>query len=242
MKLLVLDIETAPATALVWGIHEQHLGPHQIVEPVRILCFAAKFVGDRTMHFASEHATGKEQMLADLWALLDVADAVIHYNGKRFDIPHINREFLLAGTQPPSPYAQIDLYHTVRSQFKFMSNKLDEMCKAVGIGAKQGHEGFGLWKSCLAGDDKAWGRMERYNKQDVRITEALYERLLPWIKTHPNVSLVDRKVHACPKCGSLDLTKRGQAYTRVSVFQQWQCTSCSSYSRSGKRERGSDLR
>jgi DNA polymerase elongation subunit (family B) len=204
-----------------------------------MLSFAAKWHGTKRIFFEDE----RSDMLTPLWDLLDQADAVVHYNGKSFDIPHINREFLLAGMGPPSPYAQIDLYHTVRSQFRFLSNKLDSVSEALALGRKDSHEGFDLWVACLAGDEKAWARMKRYNIQDVRLTDKLYERLLPWIKAHPNVSLIDGKVlHSCPKCGGPNLQRRGFAYTKVSVFQQWQCQDCGSYSRSGKRERGAEAR
>ncbi|NIV35232.1 MAG: hypothetical protein GWN58_38990, partial [Anaerolineae bacterium] len=52
-----------------------------------------------------------EGMLEGAWELLDEADAVVHYNGKKFDIPTLNREFVKYGFTPPSPYKQIDLYH-----------------------------------------------------------------------------------------------------------------------------------
>lgn len=242
MRLLILDIETAPATALVWGIHKQHLGAHQIVEPVRMLCFAAKWYDSKKVYYASEHHNSREEMLLLLWDLLHEADAVIHYNGASFDVPIINREFLLAGFNPPSPFAQIDLWKSVRSKFRFMSNKLDSVAGELGIGHKIPHEGFDLWKKCLADDEKAWGRMKRYNIQDVRLTEKLYTRLRPWIKGHPSVTLVLGGTHNCPTCGSAKVQKRGFARTAMSTFQQYQCNDCGSYSRSGKRLDGVDLR
>lgn len=242
MKILVLDIETAPAIVYTWGIHKQHINPGQIIQDKRVLCFAAKWLGEKKVHFYSEFHHGEWYWPDPLWDLLDEADAVIHYNGTSFDIPHINTEFLLRGKTPPSPYAQIDLWRTVRSQFKFMSNKLDEVAKRLEIGEKAEHEGLDLWKSCLDGDPKAWARMKAYNIQDVRLTEALYEKLLPWIKSHPSVNLVAGVSHACPSCGSTNLQKRGVARTKVSTFQQWQCNDCGSYSRSGRRLDGVDVR
>ena len=242
MKLLTLDIETSPAIGYFWGLHKVYIQPEQVIEPTRMLCFAAKWVGERGIVYSSEFHSGQEQMLADLWALLDEADGVIHYNGTSFDLPHINREFLLAGMGPPSPYAQIDLWRTVRSQFKFMSNKLDSVAQRLEIGSKAGHEGFDLWKRCLDGDEAAWGRMKRYNIQDVKLTEALYTELRPWIKSHPSHNLVSGEDHSCPTCGSTNLVKRGLQRTKVSAFQRYQCGECHSYSRSGKRWVGVDLR
>lgn len=206
-----------------------------------MLCFAAKWFDEKKVHYASEFHNGQGIMLEALWELLDGADAVVHYNGTSFDIPHINREFVRAGYGPPSPYAQIDLWRTVRSQFRFMSNKLDSVAQALEIGSKAEHEGFDLWKKCLDGDEAAWGRMKRYNIQDVRLTEDLYTQLRPWLKGHPSVNLVDGKQQGCPSCGSPSLTKRGFARTRVSTFQQYQCGDCGSYSRGSRRVDSVDI-
>jgi hypothetical protein len=248
-RILVLDIETSPNLVYTWGLFRQNIGINQIVKPTEIICFSAKWLGGK-MQFCSSYdyslekitEESKHNMVAVLWTLLDQADAIIHYNGQSFDIPHINREFLQQDMTPPSPYAQIDLYRTVRSRFRHASNKLDWVAQELGIGSKTTHEGFGLWERCLQGDPLAWARMERYNRQDVKLTEALYRRLLPWITNHPALNLITGTEHSCPVCSSLDLTKRGLAHTKTSTFQQWQCNECGSYSRSGKRLSGVDLR
>lgn len=247
MKVLVLDIETSPATAYVWGLNKVYIDPRHVIEPTRVLCFAAKWLDKPKMYFGSDDINPHNHydpgtMLHDLWILLDEADAVVHYNGTSFDVPHINRMFLLAGMPPPSPYAQIDLWRCVRSQFRFLSNKLDNVAGELGIGHKTSHEGMGLWTGCLAGDEGAWRRMKRYNIQDVRLTEQLYLELRPWIKGHPSHNLVDGNSHACPTCGSGNLIKRGLSRTKVGSFQRFQCGDCQSYSRSGKRVAGVDVR
>lgn len=239
---MTLDIETSPAIGYFWGLHKVYIAPSQVIQPTRMLCFAAKWTDRKTIIFASEHHDGADEMLASLWGLLDEADAVVHYNGTSFDIPHINREFLLAGLPPPSPYAQIDLWRTVRSQFRFLSNKLDSVSQVLELGGKAAHEGFGLWEKCLAGSYAAWTRMKKYNVQDVRLTEKLYFELRPWIKSHPNVNLVTGRLHSCPRCGSVELQKRGYARTSVSTFQQWRCKECCGYSRTKRRVDGVDLR
>ena len=43
-------------------------------------------------------------MIKGIHKLLDECDAVIHYNGSKFDIPTLNKEFLLHGLHPPAPY------------------------------------------------------------------------------------------------------------------------------------------
>lgn len=242
MKTLVLDIETAPAVAYTFTLRKAFIAPGQVIEPTRTLCWAAQWVGQKSVLFGAEWADGQVEMMNRLWHLLDEADAIITYNGKSFDIPHIQRSFLEQGWTPPSPYHHIDLYMTVRSKFRFMQAGLNNVCQILELGGKAAHEGFALWPAVMNGDVKAQGRMQRYNKQDVRLTAALYDEIRPWISNHPNVALYSGKEHACPQCGSEDLQKRGVKHTNVSTFQQWRCNECGTYSRSGKRLGAVDLR
>ena len=41
------------------------------------------------------------------------------------------------------------------------------------------NEGHELWLKCMAGNANAWKVMKRYNIQDVRVTEKLYDKLRP---------------------------------------------------------------
>jgi uncharacterized protein YprB with RNaseH-like and TPR domain len=120
-------------------------------------------------------------MVSTAHALLDLADVVMTWNGRKFDIPHLNREFLGLGFSPPSPYQQIDLYQVVKKNFLFPSNKLQYVSQALGLDGKVAHEGHGLWVACMEGDPEAWALMERYNKQDVWMLEEIYGRVQPWI-------------------------------------------------------------
>ena len=178
MKILLLDIESAPNTAYVWGLFKQNISISQIVNSSEMLCWAAKWLGSNDIEFASIMG-GKRKMLQRIHKLLDQADAVVHYNGSRFDIPTLNKEFLQADMPPPAPYMQIDLLRTARQQFRFPSNKLDYVGKALGVGQKESHEGFELWIKCMNRDPDAWQRMEAYNKQDVLLLEQVYYKFLP---------------------------------------------------------------
>ena len=229
MKILLLDIESAPNTAYVWGLFKQNISISQIVNSSEMLCWAAKWLGDDTVEFASVMG-GKRKMLQRIHTLLNEADAVVHYNGSRFDIPTLNKEFLLAGMSPPAPYAQIDLLQTARRQFRFPSNKLDYVGQALGVGRKEGHEGFELWIKCMNRDKDAWDRMEAYNKQDVILLEQVYFKFLPWIKNHPNRGVHSETPLMCPTCGSNEVRKRGFNVTKAGKYQRYQCSGCGSWS------------
>lgn len=225
MKVLAIDIETKPHVAYVWGLFDQNVGLNQIIETGGVICFAAKWLGEKDVKFHSVWTDGKADMLAAAHSLLSEADVVMHYNGRRFDIPHLNREFVLAGMLPPEPFADIDLLTVARGQFKFASNKLEHVSKQLGLEGKVAHEGFGLWVGVMEGDELAQRRMRKYNIRDVTLLEDLYAVLRPWIKNHPSRPLHDG-TGTCPVCASDRVQRRGFAYTKVSKFQQFQCQTC----------------
>jgi hypothetical protein len=233
---LILDIETAPHKAYIWDCRTEYVSPDHIVEPGYTLCWAAKWLDDDGVMFGSVHRHGKG-MVRSVHKLLNRADAVVHFNGKKFDVPTLNREFLLAGLSPPSPFKQIDLLQTCRRKFKFASNRLDYVSRVLGIGAKIEHKGMELWKECMAGLPEAWATMEAYNKGDVRLTQAVYERLLPWIDGHPNVAAFQTEKRCCPTCGSTKLQARGEQVTTTLVYTRLQCRSCGKWSRQAKAKK-----
>lgn len=240
MKVLFIDIETQPNMAWVWDIWNQNIGINQLVDSVEMMCFAAKWQGSDDVIFHSNQQADRNKMVEAAWKLLDEADIVIHFYGSRFDIPHLNREFLENGFPPPSPFKQIDLKMVCSKRFKFPSNKLQYISTTLGLTGKVEHEGFPLWEKCMRGDREAWGRMEEYNRQDVVLLEEVYEILLPWIPGHPSRYLYDG-VGGCPTCGHSTLVAAGIAYTRLSRFNQFKCESCNSFFRSSRRLDGVNI-
>ena len=118
MRILAIDIETSPNLAYVWGLWDQNVNLNQLVQSGEVLCFGAKWLGNEPIVFRSI-LDGKKKMLRDAWKLLDEADVLVHFNGKRFDLPWLNTEFVSAGLAPPSPYRQIDLMTVCKQQFRF---------------------------------------------------------------------------------------------------------------------------
>lgn len=243
MKILLLDIETAPNKVYSWGLFNQNINICNIVEPGYTLCFAAKWLGGKNISFDSVHKSNPEEMVFHIWNLIDQADAVVHYNGTKFDMPTLNREFVLMKLLPPSPYKEIDLLRTTRRKFRFTSNKLDYVCQQMGLGEKTEHTGMQLWHDCMAGDSKAWKKMEEYNKNDVVILEALYNKLLPWIDLHPHYGLyIDDDGPVCRNCGSTHLNKEGFAYTTLGKYQQYSCKDCGRWGRGKKMLQSVEVR
>jgi DNA polymerase elongation subunit (family B) len=232
-KILLLDIETAPTLAYIWDLYTRYVPHSQVAEPGYTISWAAKWLGRNPMMFKSVYHDGEKAMVKGVHKLLDEADIVIHYNGTKFDIPKLNQEFLELGMEPPAPVQEVDVYKTCKARFKLLSNSMSYVAKVLGIDGKVEHKGMDLWTECMAGDAKAWAHMKRYNIQDVRMLEQIYERVKPWIHTHPNLGLYDlAEVPICPNCGSHEVYVHPQMHhTKTMVYHRFKCRECGTWSR-----------
>lgn len=230
VKTLILDLETVPAQGYVWGLFDQNISLSQLIESGGIVSWAAKWYGEDYTYFSSINMTSHKNMIAEMWKMMDEADEVVGWNSNSFDIKLFNAAFAVHGLGPPSPYKRVDLMRTVKSQMKFLSNKLDYVAGVFGVGHKMEHEGFDLWKKVMEGDQEAWARFEEYNTQDVLLTERMYEKLRGWITTGVNRSTVTHSC-VCHACGSSNLQRRGFARTTTMTYQRYQCKDCGAWPR-----------
>lgn len=234
MRTLAIDIETSPNLADVWGLWNQNVGINQLRESTRMLCFAAQWEGQKRTEFYSEWGDGPD-MVRVARELLDEADVVVHYNGQRFDVPHLNRELILAGYDPPSPYKQVDLYREIKRAFSFPSYKLAYVAPALGVGEKVSTGGHELWIKVLAGDRSARKLMREYNCQDTALLIPLYHKVRAWVSTPATYGSMSGK-DVCPACGSDNLHREGHAYTLTGRYQRYVCNNCGKWSRATRRD------
>lgn len=193
MKTLFLDIETTPMQVYTWGLFDQNISINQIIKSTEMLCFGARWLGEKKVIFRSVHHDGKKAMLEDLHKIMDEADVLVGWNSAGFDHKHINREFLENGMKPPSPVKDLDLMSITKSNFLFPSNKLDYVAQKLGVGSKVKHSGFSLWIKCMEGDEKSWKEMKAYQIQDVNLLVDLYDILIPWFVTAGRVSSKEKQ-------------------------------------------------
>ena len=231
MRKLFVDIEVAPNIVYTWGLFNQNVGLDQIVEPGYTLCWAALTEGSSKPEFMSI-LNGEKEMLIRIHEIIDDSDIIVHYNGRKFDVPILNKDFVRMGLAPPDSYQQIDLLQTVRSRFRFSSNKLDFVSQFLGLEAKYQHKGMKLWHNCMRRDLEAWKEMRAYNIQDVLMLPDLYKKLLPWIQDHPNMSLYiddedpNEPVQICTNCGSENIIKNGVERLMTQTYQRYRCKDC----------------
>jgi DNA polymerase elongation subunit (family B) len=231
-NILVLDIETSPGVAYIWRMFKENISLDQLIEPSRVICAAWKWYGKREMFFAAEWFIGREAMLTQLHRAILEADAIITYNGDKFDLIRLNGEFIEQGLKPVPAPTSIDLYKTVK-KLGLISNKLDWATTFFKIGKKIDTGGFKLWRKVLDGDAVSQRKMARYNKHDVRLTAALYKKLRPYIRNHPFLHM-EKKNPSCPNCGSTHMQSRGSRRTRTMKIERFECQSCGAWP-DGKR-------
>lgn len=241
-KIMVLDIETSPHVGYFWGTHKQYIPVENIKERGRVISAAYQWVGDRKVHQVDESKDGRAAMFAELYKALSEADAVVTWNGDRFDLPRIYGELLQLGYTPPPPVASIDLIKTVR-KLGLPSSKLSYVGPVLIGDYKVKHEGFELWLKCMndrhVGHLDAWRRMRKYNIGDVKLTTALFEVLKPWVKNFPYLG--EKKgtkgSFECPRCGETEnYQHRGYRRTSTTTTERIRCGSCGGWS-NGKQRR-----
>jgi hypothetical protein len=226
-RILYLDVECAPTVAHVWSLRDLNVGLSQIVSDPYLIGVGYMWDGDRAPRYLSTWAKGgRLAMLRALWALLDEADVIVHYNGDNFDTPWIQGELMREGFTPPSPFKSVDLYKVFKKNARFVSHKLDYVAGAILGKHKIATGGHGLWARCINGDARARRDMARYCKQDVALLPPLLKHARPWLGNQVNFALWSEQGAelACQKCGeSQYLVAKGTAYTANRAYPQVWC-------------------
>lgn len=236
VKILFLDIETAPKIAYVWQFWKANIGPKQVIDHGHIMSFSALFNDEDDCIYEENRANDDSDITKSLIRLLDDADIVVGHNVDKFDCATINGRALVLGVKPPSPYKIVDTYQVAKKKFKFESNSLEYLAGVL----KCDHQklehakfpGWLLWLECLKGNEEAWKEMRQYNIVDTYTVRDVYMKMRPWIEQHPNLGVyAEGNEPVCPKCGSKHLQRRGFSYTQVSKFQRFVCVDCGGWSR-----------
>lgn len=241
-RILLLDLETFPNVAYVWGAYEENA--IEMKEDWYLLSYAAKWLGTRPLICRGLDDTGDQRhrsvdrrLAREIHTLMDEADIIVAHNGVDFDVKVANARFIVHGFTPPSPYKVVDTKRAIKSVARFSSNKLDWLCRQLGIGRKLEHEGFPLWKGCAEGDPAAWRKMKRYNRHDVALLEELYLLIAPWIK-QPNAALhAGDEICVNPACRSTDIYYSPRLYhANTRAYRRFQCRECGKWGRATKSE------
>jgi len=239
-KILLWDLETTPNKGYFWDckIPGKYLPAENIEEERTIICGSWKWLGHSVIYsscVSPESPKDDKAVVKTLHGVISQADAIVAHNGDDFDIRWVNARIVYHGLTPLPPVIQIDTKKIAKSKLKLNSYSLDYIARYYGIGQKIKTE-FGLWKACVAGNQKALEKMVRYNRHDVVILGKVYMKLAPFMPAKVNTRLFTTK-ESCPNCGSMKTQHRGFSYTLAHKYRRLQCTSCGQWSRSQKAEK-----
>lgn len=205
----------------------------------QVLCVGFKSLGG-PMHCPSIHdypskkgasfAESDFPLVRDLYKIICDADLIVTYYGKLFDWPFLQARMLLAGLPPLPPLAtqHLDLYWTVKSNFKISRRRLETVSEWLGCPYPKTPLNGPIWVEARAGNQKAMKYVIDHCKQDIKILEWVYEKLKPYIRQHPLVGAAGK----CASCGSSRLQRRGlsMATSSLKPRQRVQCQDCGRWS------------
>lgn len=238
MKVLLYDLETAPALGWFWpggSLHEKDI--IEVEQDGFILGFAYKWNHLKTIHWVDmfDFPDAKDQYLdlnrgriytnnlgvvKKLFELKSEANFSIAHNGKSFDDKVSNIEFLRHRLGPPDNPVSYDTRQEWNRYFRGPSSKLDEIARFLDLGRKLSHEGKKMWFDHMQGKKT---KMGAYAMQDVALMDEVWELVKPWMKHPPNWNLEDRPT-SCPSCGSGSFKQTGLAYALATVRQKYRCS------------------
>jgi hypothetical protein len=219
-RLLVLDIETGPSDGWFFGpLFNINMSLEHLKSPSRVLAVGRKWLGEKQVRYDDVFPiTDRDQrlaMLAQVHGEMSSADAIVTFNGNRFDLPKLTGEFAVEGLPPVPPIASIDVRNTT-SRMGFTSGKLQHVAMMLGCTPKRKNDGFELWAEYMNESEYARREMRLYCKQDVNTLEEVFIKVRPFTRSH--LWLGGDKAH-CPVCGTPHDGKPSGRYRRTPCFK-----------------------
>ena len=238
-KILLYDLETSMIKSYHWGLWNQNISIDAIIEDWYVICWSAKWLGTDEIINSSVHTEGykkgrtrdnESSVILKLWKLVDEADILIAYNGKKFDRKKMNAKFLEYGLPEPSPYKVIDPMLICKGNFALTSNKMDFVVKYINdVDEGKLKTNLQLWIDAMNDDTIALDRMQEYCDEDINVLERVYLAVRHWDKNAPNLALhYDDDKPRCNACGSSDLSPipNKTSNTNLSRFSIVRCNGC----------------
>jgi len=230
IKRLFFDLETSYIKAKIWRPGKQYVNPDNCEGHTRIICASYKWQYEDKVHTLRwDKKQDDTKLVRDLVKIMGSADEIIGHNGDRFDMKVLRTRAIMTGNLMFPLYRTLDTLKKARQYFRFESNKLDYIGKALNVGRKMPHEGFSLWEKIVERNDKdAMERMVSYCEQDVILLEEVYQCLAPYIYHNTNFAVLKggKKWH-CPECASKDTEKCHTDTTAMGIVRRFmKCNDC----------------
>jgi DNA polymerase III epsilon subunit-like protein len=186
-----------------------------------------------------EDPTDDYAVAAESERILSNADGWVGWYSKKHDIPFLQTRLMHHGL-PPLPkmtaFTHIDCWRIARYQMRLNSNRLATVSAFLGLKEKTPLK-WRTWERAAAGHLPSLRYVYKHCKQDVEITESVYEELKVLDLSHFNVALCVKgrgapahRHEACPTCGTVGrLQSRGWQLAKVRRMQRFQCMACGAW-------------
>lgn len=206
-----------------------------------VICFGYRWLGEPQAHVVSSWDFAKrwradvndDSMVAKFaHDTLAQADAVVTFNGRKFDEKFLRTRFFVHNLAPLARVPHIDLCAVAKSNLFAYSNSLKQLAPLLVKSDKMEHDGWPLWVRVSNRDKRAQDEMARYCAQDVNLLVPLFKRMKPLIRNIPNYNLwTNSKAPVCPSCGSTRLLSNGTRSTNTKIYKRLNCVDCGSPAR-----------
>ena len=233
-KILLWDIETSPIIAAVWGLYDQNIPYHHVIQDWHIICAAWKWIDEDEIKSIRCTGTNDKAVVKKLAALINSADAIVAHNGNNFDWKKFMARVVHHGLPAVNKPVMIDTLMQAR-KFGFTSRKLDDLGESLDLGRKRPTE-KGLWVKAAQGCPKSIKALEDYCRGDIPPLENLYHKLRPYVDTSLNMGHFHNNP-VCPKCGHDRVQARGLRHNKTTVAKRYQCWGCFGWFTDGKSVR-----
>ena len=243
-KLLFWDTEISHVISQHYGLWNTNIYPDNILHDWFMICGQWRWHGKRKIETVSllddmgrfnNNSWDVRNLHIDdyhvvktLRDTLAQADIVIHHNGDKFDIKKLNARCIYHRIPPVPPIRTVDTLKEARKIAAISSNSLDYLAKYFDLPCRKIKLKPGTMQRAGLGDEKAIKEVVRYGRGDIPPLEGIYDRLLGYMKSHPNLNVyrADGDRFRCPKCGSENLTKDGHSYTNAGKRRKYRCNNC----------------
>lgn len=209
-----------------------------------ILCFGYKIRGEKDVKILNnwdykgflKDPNNDAGICKDIYNILKDADGFVTQNGKSFDLKVINTRLAKYGIPAlPKSIAHIDTKNVFKANFAAYDNKLNTIAETLGCETKLENGGWQLWMDMYENKESSKRLMAKYCKQDVNVTEQVFNKMLPLVKGLPNYNLFTTgSTRVCPNCGSSKVHIKDVRVLKSGSYQRYQCQTCATVSRDPK--------
>lgn len=208
--------------------------------PGYIFCFGYKELGKGSAKvitikdFPGKTAIDDSYLIKEVAKILKPVDLHIYHYGNSCDWKFVQTRLMRWGNLPLNKSAAFDTCTVAKNRLSIKSNSLKSLAYFFELDEGKMEIPHDVWLLANAGDAAAIRKISERCRSDVRLTEQVYNKLMPLVENHPAIykmkKLEDGKYterpRQCQSCCSTRIKSNGFTATAKTIKQRYRCTSC----------------